>query len=194
MWLPSPRWALASMLVVGVSSCAATESLPATPAQPDVTQIADTGSEVVALPCFAEAEEVPRQNYETVLNAVALPTASSSPVAIQASDEGEGLWQTEFFAKAALVYRPSKRFELSTTEDFEGRLLFSWGESLAPAPTATAHCATSSDGWVIVPGGFYFDEPMCVTLVVRTDTEEFEVQVGLGLACPGQGPPPTIDE
>ncbi|MGC1206344.1 MAG: hypothetical protein WA880_00145 [Ornithinimicrobium sp.] len=148
-------------------------------------------AEVASLPCeqsiFTD-QDVP-QDYEILLDAVALPTSQSSPEALQASLRREADDEPGYFAKTGLVVRSGAVFDLIVDSDADVAMI-GWG---APADFSTMISSQGCDGegWIAFAGGFVVTEPMCVDLTLRSGDEEQTFSVGAGSACEGQIPPPT---
>jgi hypothetical protein len=129
--------------------------------------------------------------FQTVLGVVALPTSPASP-ALQASASGDPTVPT-LFAKTGLWVRAGHAFELAVPDDPVNRLAIGWGNALAFRPSARFAVPSCPDvfgtGWVIYPGGYWADRPLCLPLTVRAGGREQQVRLGIGTPCPGQEPP-----
>ena len=141
------------------------------------------------LPCVAQGA-APPTDFTVVFDAVALPTSDSYPNALQTALSGTD-GQTRLFAKTGLLYRPNQPVEIVVPTDLHDQLSIGWATPAQPSwRVATADCTQShSDEWVVVPGGYWVEKPMCAALLVRSGQRERRVTIGLGQACPGQAPP-----
>jgi hypothetical protein len=128
-----------------------------------------------------------------VLGVVALPTSPASR-ALQAFDSGDPA-APALFAKTGLLVRTGHPFELAVPVDRQNRVGIGWGNALDFQPStrfAVPSCPdTYGTGWVSYPGGYWADRPLCLPLTVRAAGRSQVVQIGIGLACPGQVPPAT---
>ena len=123
---------------------------------------------------------------ETVLDAVALPT-SPGHAALQTSRRTTSDGAVYYFAKTGLVWDGSSAFEIAVPESFRSRVAIAWGTQVL-SHRVEAACGRAGD-WLLLPGGYWIAEPLCAELIVRTDTTEATVSLGLGTPCPGQAPP-----
>ncbi|GAA4418207.1 hypothetical protein GCM10023169_07530 [Georgenia halophila] len=128
----------------------------------------------------------PAGDYQTILGAVALPTAESAPTALQAArrEDGPG---TGYFAKTGLLIRAGAAVSLELEEPATASV--AWG-SAEPGPSITTE-GCPGNGWLAFAGGFRVDEPTCVEITVRQGEDQETVRVGAGAACQGQEPPPA---
>jgi hypothetical protein len=129
--------------------------------------------------------------WQTVLGVVALP-ASPASGALQASDSGDPT-APALFAKTGLLVRAGHAFALEVPADRGNRVGIGWGNALAFRPStrfAVPSCPdTFGTGWLVYPGGYWADRPLCLPLTVRVAGRTQQVQIGIGTACPGQEPP-----
>jgi hypothetical protein len=144
------------------------------------------------LPCGDAIDgSAPPDGFQVVLGAVALPTSSTAP-ALQAADSGAPDVPL-LFAKTGLLVRAGVASELTVPDSPGTRIGIAWGNP-GPEPSArfiVPPCADAyRSGWLVYPGGFWVDRPLCLPLTVHAGGREQEVRVGVGAACPGQEPPP----
>jgi hypothetical protein len=179
------RTVAAGLLVITATAC---ELAPA--------QVAVSPSDAIALlDCQAVigSESVPAEGDSIVLDRVALPTSR----ALQANRTGDP--GARLFAKDGLYIRRGAAFDLIVPEDSRDRLTINWGfpgtvtrHLRVPGcrPTGTINPIHAQDAWLVYAGGYTVPEPTCVSLVVKAGQTEQTVRIGVGAACPGQGPPP----
>jgi len=120
----------------------------------------------------------PSDGFTTHAGDVALSTDRRLPTS-SSGDEGPG---RKLFAKAGLEVRAGADVEIRV----EGDAAIGWGSPALPARVIHGpRCAPDTAGvsWVVVPGGFWVDEPRCVTLVVRSRGEEARARVPVGADC-----------
>lgn len=145
-----------------------------------------------ALPCgdvIGSAAE-PSPGYSVVLGQVALPTA----VALQANPSGEADPAARLFAKDGLVVRPGASVEISIPPDARRMASIGWGSpGKRTSRLVIADCRPNSTDkdWLVYAGGYWVARPMCLPLVITSERESQRIFVGVGTACPGQGPPPA---
>ena len=184
----------------GVGSDGKLAWAPMTLASPLDQRIVVRDSDGVALPVFAPdallqckdvigSEAEPSADLSTVFDQVALPTVN----ALQANPSGAADPHASLFAKWGLFVASGSSFELSVPDAWLGRLTIGWG---SPA-TRTTHFHVSGceptgsqKRWLVFSGGYWTNAPACVPIIVSSGGQEQTVQIGVGVSCPGQGPPP----
>jgi hypothetical protein len=131
----------------------------------------------------------PDADQIAVLDEIALPKD-----ALQANRSGEPDPSARLFGKTGLAIASRARFMLTVPDEWMGRMTIGWG---SPA-TRTMNlyvpaCDQTSSGkpWHVFAGGFWVAEPACVPIVVNSGTQQETVHIGIGVACPGQAPPPA---
>lgn len=160
---------------------------------------APTGvASTVTLPCADQinASSAPAPPRTVILARVALSTR----VAL-----GAGLLRDEpdpdarYFAKDGLVIRAGASFELVVPPEWRGRLSLGWGNPaqrttrlrVAGCRWMTSPSESSPPGaWLGFAGGYWVGHPACVSVLVRAGRQQRRVHIGVGVACPGQEPPP----
>jgi hypothetical protein len=148
-----------------------------------------TGAAAASLPCDAVigAQETLRDGQTKVTAGVALPTGR----ALQANRSGEDDPDARLFAKSGLLVRPGSTFELVVPRRWRQHLTIAWGGTPRTSHLLVSDCGRDADtNWLAYAGGYYVDEPACVTLIVRAKGKDRRVRIGIGAACPGQPPPP----
>ena len=126
---------------------------------------------------------------QVVLGVVALPASPGYP-ALQTSLSGDGNGPLRLFAKTGLLIRPGTTFELIVPGRFTSRLSIGWGAPATPSHRVlVGNCAGADGGWLAYAGGYWIDHPACVPIIVRAGGKQQQVHIGVGTACPGQGPP-----
>jgi hypothetical protein len=159
-----------------------------TTVEPDATSV--PVSESVALNCGSTRQ--PEDDLTVVLDAVALPASPRYLTALQAAVQPGNDPAGRLFAKTGIRYRAGNAAEIIVPEELRDRLSIGWemGRSwhivVPPCPERTGE-------WLGAPGGYWFADPLCATLIVRSQGQEQRVEIGLGTPCPGQGaaPQPT---
>lgn len=135
------------------------------------------------------APSAPPSDFTIVLNAVALPSASTYPYALQTSRREAGNGESFYFAKTGLWWRSDAAFAIEVPDEMKDRLAIGWNGGDQPkAHSVSADCNTDNE-WAGAPGGYWVTEPMCAEIIVRVDGTEQRQQIGLGTPCPGQEPP-----
>lgn len=150
------------------------------------------------LPCRDQinASSAPAPPRTTTLGRVALPTRFALG-AVRFPNEPDP--NARYWAKDGLQIRAGASFELVVAPEWRGRLSLGWGN---PAPRTTrltvAGCrwmaspsqSSPAGAWLGFAGGYWVRNPACVALLVRADHQTRRVHIGIGVACPGQHPPP----
>ncbi len=150
----------------------------------------DDGGNAASLPCeqsiFTD-QDVP-EDYEILLDAMALPTSDSAPAALQASLRGEDD-EPSYFAKTGLLVRADAAFDLTVEHDADVASI-GWGAPADFSPQISSQ-GCESEGWIAFAGGFVVREPRCVELTISSGGDTQTFAVGAGAGCQGQAPPPT---
>ena len=139
------------------------------------------------LPCPGSLAEPP-DDFEQVLGVVALPTSPLYPNALQTTAKDADDSSVYYFAKTGLWWRGDAAFELIVPDELRSVLAIGWGGPARIAEKVQVGCGLA-DSWMAQPGGYWVREPMCAQVIVRVGGSEQRVEIGLGAACPGQGPP-----
>jgi hypothetical protein len=173
--------ALVLAVLGGCTTAGSRDAAPTT--TPDRSPSPDPVAEITTLACDGPIDGgPPPADYETVLGVVALPTGE----AIGASDSGDPTVPA-LFAKTGLLVRAGQSFELVAAEQPDNRVAIGWGNVASdPSPhVVVPACAdTYGTGWLVYPGGYWADRPLCLPLTVRADAHEEQVRIGVGTACP----------
>jgi hypothetical protein len=174
---PSDQGATASNPVAVVAS---------TPARPSGEPSLAPGVGLVSCGWSIDARPDPPNNYRVVARNVAVPTASI----LQANDPGQTDPAVWLFAKWGLV-RAGAAVDLQVGPGWEDRARIGWG---SPAPRGAAvhvpACPQQAEGpWLAFPGGTWVAQPACVPLIVRSQGQETQVRLGIGVPC-GSGSSP----
>jgi len=177
--------AASGLLVIIASACSS--------GTPQASSSPSDGVTLLACQDVIASEPVPVAGDSIVVDRVALPTER----ALQANRSGDP--GARLFAKDGLLIRRGASFDLIVPEDWRGRLTINWGSPgkathhlRVPGcrPTGTINPVREQDAWLVYAGGYTVSEPACVSLVVKAGQSEQTVRIGVGAACPGQGPPP----
>jgi hypothetical protein len=134
----------------------------------------------------------PPGGYQVVLEAVALPTATAQPAALQTAVSGEADPEARLFAKTGLLVRGGAAFEIIVPDEARPGFSVGWGSPAVRARAVTVAC--DGDGWLAFAGGYWVSEVGCRPLLVRTSGLEATVEIGVGAPCAGQDPPPEPTE
>ena len=134
-----------------------------------------------------DAQTDPPGNYRVVAQNVAVPTASI----LQAGDPGQTDPAVWLFAKWGLVVRAGAAVDLRVGPGWEDRASIGWGN---PGPRGAAvhvpACPRQSTGpWLAFAGGTWVAQPACVPLIVRSQGQEAQVRLGIGVPCDPAGRP-----
>jgi hypothetical protein len=129
----------------------------------------------------------PPDDYRVVARNVAVPTASI----LEAGDPGQTDPAVWLFAKWGLVVRAGAAVDLQVGPGWEDRARIGWG---SPAPRGAAlhvpACPQWAEGpWLVFPGGTWVARPACVPLIVRSQGQEAQVRLGIGVPCGSAGSP-----
>lgn len=133
-------------------------------------------------------QDVP-EDYEILLDVVALPTADTAPRALQAGHRPESD-PPNYFAKTGLLVRSGAVFGLEV-EHPRDTAAIGWGSPAGFSSKISSQGCEDED-WIAFAGGLLVREPMCVRLTLRANEEEQTFYVGAGAACEGQRPPSTL--
>ncbi len=152
------------------------------PDELDVKPSLSLGCEGIALPA-------PPENFEVVSDVVALPSSPDHP-ALQTSRREASDGTTYFFAKTGLIWKKGTSFMLVVPDSLRSRMAIGWGGPAPHGHSVEVSCDVDGEAlWVGLPGGYWVTEPLCADLLVRTETEEISIQVGIGLPCASQQSP-----
>jgi hypothetical protein len=123
----------------------------------------------------------PPRDYRVVAQNVAVPARSI----LQAGDPGEADPAVWLFAKWGLLVRAGAAVDLQVEPGWEDRASIGWG---SPGPRGAAvhvpACpAPSSSTWLVFAGGTWVARPACVPLIVRSQGQEAQVRLGIGVCA-----------
>ena len=133
---------------------------------------------------------IPPDDMTIYFDSVALPTSDRYPTALQTGAQGEFAHDRagRLFAKTGLYFKPGHAFEVIVPDELRDRLSIGWGSR--SWSVVVGECVGAPAEWLALPGGYWVADPLCAELIVRSAAGEQRVQIGLGVACPGQAPPP----
>ena len=167
---------------------------------PSATALPAAGVTVTTatLPCSDQinASSGPTPPRTLVLGDVALSTSYALGAGLL-RDEPDA--RARYFAKDGLQIRAGTSFDLVVPPEWRGRLSLGWGN---PAQRTThlkvRGCRWTSSpsqgsppgAWLAFAGGYWVPRAACVTVLVRAGQRQRRVRIGIGIACPGQLPPP----
>jgi len=176
---------LAALLAVAVAQPAAADTRAVTPtATLDCTHPIGSGP-------------VPPVSIQVLDDQVGLTTAVTNERAMGATRQLDpAVAPYRYFAKSPLFVRTGEgRARIVVPRSERGRLALSWGntdhDGTASRVFEVGPCAGTGT-WIIFPGGYFVTKPHCARLLVRVDGHQRAAEVGVGKACPGQGPPPPV--
>jgi hypothetical protein len=116
------------------------------------------------------------------------------PFALQTALTGNDEQTARLFAKTPLLVKAGAQAEVIVPSSLVGSVEFEWGNTVNRARTTdltVGPCpAPTPDTWLVYPGGYYVPRPQCVQVIVRAGGIDTTISVGVGVACPGQQPPP----
>lgn len=134
-------------------------------------------------------EQLP-EDYATVLDSVALPTADSASRALQV-----GHHPTEsapsYYAKTGLLIQPGTSFSIEVNHAPDTAALTGWGSTGGQPITGISSSGCEGEAWIVFAGGIVVREPMCVELTVKVNDAQEVISVGAGAPCEGQQAPPS---
>lgn len=179
-------WLVGLLVMAGCSSDTAEVSGPPGATGDSTRTSLGTGS-VSVLPCsemIFTGEDLP-EDYEVLLDVIALPTAKTAPQALQVGHhQGKS---PNYFAKTGLLVRSGAVFDLEVEHPPEVAVI-GWGSSMDSASQISSQ-GCEGDDWIAFAGGFTVREPMCMRLTLTAESQEKSFDVGAGAACEGQQPP-----
>jgi hypothetical protein len=125
--------------------------------------------------------------YEQLTGALALPTSSAAPQALQTRPSSERLG---LFAKTGLLIHAGAAFTITPAPGWRDQAGAWWGNTGERSVEPSFHGGPcEGTGWLAFPGGFYVAEPGCVPFDVAVAGTTTRVEIGIGAACHGQQPP-----
>jgi hypothetical protein len=132
------------------------------------------------------AQPDPPASYRLVVPNVAVPTLS----VLQVGDSGEADPAARLFAKWGLVVRAGAAVDLQVGPGWENRARIGWGNpaALATAVHVPACPGPSSGPWLHFAGGTWVAQPACVPLIVRSQGQEAQMRLGVGVPCGSDSP------
>ncbi|GIH17511.1 hypothetical protein [Rugosimonospora africana] len=127
----------------------------------------------------------PPDDYRVVARNVAVPIAS----VLQVIDQGGADPAARLFAKWGLLVRAGAAVDLRVGPGWEDRARLSWGGAAvsATAVQVPACPAPSSSAWLVFAGGTLVAQPACLPLIVRSQGQETQVRLGVGVPCGSPG-------
>lgn len=118
--------------------------------------------------------------YEVFLGRVGLPKGELGAASSGLDDPSAVL-----FAKTGLYAKAGKPFTLIVPRRWQPHLSMAWGGARRTLRLRVdLDCGDVPDPtWVAYPGGYWIDEPACVTLLVKTAKTTKRVHLGVGAPC-----------
>jgi len=142
------------------------------------------GVDQVSCAAWIASGSDPPDNYRVVVQGLAVPT---TPV-LQANETGETDPAIRLFAKWGLIVRTGAVVDLRVAPGWEDRVRIKWGSSASPGLAVHVPACPKPSGqsqWLHFAGGTWVAQPACVPLVVRSQGQEAQVRLGVGMACDG---------
>lgn len=141
------------------------------------------------VPCGSSiaAESDPPTSYQVIAHDVAVPT-----IVLQASESGETDPALHLFAKWGLVVRAGVAVDLQVAPGWEDRARIGWGRPGSPAVAVHVPACPVPSGqavWLHFAGGTWVARPACVPLMIRSQGQETQVRLGVGVPCAADGSP-----
>ncbi|MET7374623.1 hypothetical protein [Micromonospora arida] len=177
-------WSGPLCLALVLSACTpAGDSRPqATP--PASRATTSTGAGLGEPPCTPSVDTLaaPPANYRLVGQDVAVP---DTPV-LPAEPSGEADPAARLFAKWGLVVRADRVVDLRVAPGWQDRARLGWGGTGAPAATVTVRACGPENGraqWLAFVGGAWVARAACVPLIVTSDGQTDNVNLGIGAPC-----------
>jgi len=120
------------------------------------------------------------EGYRWIHDAVALP-AEDIRHETGRTDENTGLR----FAKMGLLVRPGKASTITVDpdQDAEIRLLWGYGDRLAPVHRFVIPTCEGNEDFLIYSGGLWISEPACVALTVSSGDQAVELRIPIDTDC-----------
>ena len=145
----------------------------------------------VMLPCrdAIDSQASPGAEQMPIFNEVALPKN-----VLQANRSGDADPSARLFAKSGLEVASRASFTLSVPDGWMGRVSIGWGNpAIRTMNLYVPSCGQTglARPWLVFAGGFWVAEPACVPILVNSGTQQETVEIGIGMACPGQAQPPA---
>jgi hypothetical protein len=137
--------------------------------------------------------DAPQDGEEVVGEGIALQTSQSTAQAFQTSRTQDSNPALRLFAKTGLNVRSGVASELIVPDRWVGHLAFIWGGA-PPASRLVIGPCTSDSNWTVFAGGYLASEIGCFDFIVRTNSVDRTVSVGVGSPCPGQSAPNGFSE
>jgi hypothetical protein len=141
------------------------------------------------LPCAASIGGRPGLygNYRVVAENVGVPADQ----VLQVSVSGEADPAVGLFAKWGLEVRAGAAVDIQVAPGWEDRARIGWGNPGSPgvAVHVPACAGPSGTPWLAFAGGTWVGQPVCVPLVVRSQGQEAQVRLGIGVPCGSSGSP-----
>jgi hypothetical protein len=149
----------------------------------EVAPIPVPSASAVQVPCDEVIDSVaaPPSGYEAVADAVALATGP-----LQAEASGEADPGAARFAKSGLLVRAGAAVDLVAVGAPGQHATIGWG---SPARRSThvrvAGCPRPADGaeWLAFAGGYWVDQPQCLSVVTDVGGEQRATFIGIGATC-----------
>jgi hypothetical protein len=144
-----------------------------------------------ALDCGMHIGTTPPPSAMRVVDGVVALPASPRLPALGTSRTGSVHRAVRLFAKWGLTIRAGESFTLAVPRRLVGVASIGWGSSARPALAVTVpSCHAGRARWLSFAGGYFVRHILCLPLLVRAHGKIETAQIGVGVACPGQKPPP----
>ncbi|MYW02659.1 hypothetical protein [Streptomyces sp. SID3343] len=130
-----------------------------------------------------QAVAAPTDTYTVVLGDVAFETSRK----LQATDGGGTDAPHPWFAKTGLLVRDGAAVDILVEGKDADHAAVGWGNGASGGAQSVRVPGCAGDGaetpWTVFPGGYWVDQPRCVTVTVRVRGEQTRVRVPVGADC-----------
>jgi len=151
---------------------------PTPPATPPPTYAAPTAPDDLNCLDAIDTLATPQRDTTVVLDVVALPIGR----VLQAGPAMEDGPVGRFFAKWGLQVRTDAVLDVRVP-DGDDRFRINWGNFRRLHTRLHWAGCPGPPRWLAFAGGYYVDEPHCVTLLVSSAGRERAVRIGVGVPC-----------
>lgn len=175
------------LLVAGCGGHDASSQAPtSSPSHSPGTASADpTSTASQTLDCSASIlGHRPTRTMRVLREAVALQAWPRTRILRPSRDDTPG-WP-RLYAKTGLVIRSATPATITVHAPGPGRFRIGWGNSsFVPARRVVVPACKATDGkdWLVYPGGYFVDRPVCLTVTVDSGSSAESVRVPVGARC-----------
>jgi hypothetical protein len=89
------------------------------------------------------------------------------------------------------MVKAGTRFQLLVPDKYARGLSIGWGSSGTPGSRVVVNRCDQHhpSRWLVYAGGYWVNDPACVSVIVEADGKRQRAHIGVGKACRGQKPP-----